>query len=189
MRAILEAVYSKKIKGIKNIIVISNKPDATGLIIAQKEFGVKTVTIANKQKIDFENEIISILKINEFGISDTLICLAGFMRIIGSLLVNRFQNRIINIHPSLLPSFRGLHAQKQALEAGVKVSGCTVHYVDTGVDSGPILLQKCVPVHYDDTEESLSSRILVAEHEAYVSAIQLITTNKVKVMGNKVVEL
>ena len=111
------------------------------------------------------------------------------MQIIGSLLVNRFQNRIINIHPSLLPSFRGLHAQKQALEAGVKVSGCTVHYVDTGVDSGPILLQKCVPVHYDDTEESLSSRILAVEHEAYVSAIQLITTNKVKVIGNKVIEL
>jgi phosphoribosylglycinamide formyltransferase-1 len=188
MKAILEAVKSNKLKGITKVIVISNNPEAPGLNIARDDYGVQTVTILNKNKQDFENELLSILSINNFGVTDTLICLAGFMRIIGPTIVNKFQYRIINIHPSLLPSFRGLNAQRQALDAGVKIAGCTVHFVDTGIDTGPIILQKCVPVFSYDTEQSLSDRILVSEHEAYVTAIELISSNRIKVKDNKVVE-
>lgn len=188
MKAILEAVQSNKITGIGKVIVISNKSDAPGLRIAHDEFGVQTVTIQNTNKGDLENELLSILSNNDFGVSNTLICLAGFMRIIGPTIVNKFLHRIINIHPSLLPSFRGLNAQRQALDAGVKIAGCTVHFVDTGVDTGPIILQKCVPVFSFDTEQSLSDRILESEHEAYVSAIELFSSNRIKVIDNKVIE-
>lgn len=189
MKAILEAVKSNKIKDIRKVIVISNKLDAPGLKIAHDEYGVQTVTIINKNKQDFENELLSILNRNNFSVTDTLICLAGFMRIIGPAIVNKFQYRIVNIHPSLLPSFRGLNAQRQALEAGVKITGCTVHFIDAGVDTGPIILQKCVPVFSYDTEQSLSDRILASEHEAYVTAIELISSNRIEVKDNKVIEI
>lgn len=189
MKAILEAIQSNKIKDIKKVIVISDNSDAPGLNIARKDFGIQTVIIMNKNKGDFENELLSVLRSNNFGVTETLICLAGFMRILGPTIVNLFQHRIINIHPSLLPSFRGLNAQRQALDAGVKIAGCTVHFIDTGVDTGPIILQKCVPVYSYDTEESLSDRILASEHEAYVNAISLIASDRIKVKENKVVEV
>ena len=188
MKAILEAVQSNKITGIGKVIVISNRSDATGLRFARDVYGVQTVITQNPNKEDLENELLSILSNNDFGVTDTLICLAGFMRILGPTIVNRFLHRIINIHPSLLPSFRGLNAQRQALEAGVKIAGCTVHFVDTGVDSGPIILQKCVPVFSFDTEQSLSDRILAKEHEVYPSAIELFSSNRIKVVDNKVIE-
>lgn len=188
MKAILEAIRSNKLKGIKKVIVISNKSDAPGLKIARDEFGVQTVAVTTKAKEDFENELLSVLNRYDFGVNDTLICLAGFMRIIGPTIINKFQHKIVNIHPSLLPSFKGLNAQRQALDAGVKISGCTVHFVDTGVDTGPIILQKCVPVLSYDTDQTLSDRILVLEHEAYVTAIELISSNRIKVKNNKVIE-
>lgn len=115
-----------------------------------------------------------------------LVVLAGFMRVLGKSFLARFSNRVINIHPALLPSFPGLHGQKQALDYGVKVSGCTVHFVDEGVDSGPIIAQAAVKVEDDDTEESLSKRILAQEHQLYPQVIQLIAQGRVEVLGRKV---
>jgi phosphoribosylglycinamide formyltransferase-1 len=115
-----------------------------------------------------------------------LICLAGFMRLISAEFVKEYPMRILNIHPALLPSFPGLHAQKQAIEYGVKVSGCTVHFVDQGLDSGPILLQRAVEVMDSDTEEELSARILRKEHELYPEAVRLFAEGKIKIMGRKV---
>jgi len=116
-----------------------------------------------------------------------VVCLAGFMRILSPVLVRAFPNRILNIHPSLLPAFVGLHAQKQALEHGVKVSGCTVHLVDEELDHGPILLQQTVPVLEDDTEETLSARILEQEHKLYTEAIRLVLDGKVRVDGRRAI--
>jgi phosphoribosylglycinamide formyltransferase-1 len=115
-----------------------------------------------------------------------LVILAGFMRIVGKPLIERFPNRIMNIHPALLPSFPGLHSQKQALNYGVKISGCTVHFVDEGVDTGPIIMQAAVPVFDDDTEETLSERILKEEHRIYSKAIQFYAHGKIRVQGRKV---
>jgi phosphoribosylglycinamide formyltransferase 1 len=112
-----------------------------------------------------------------------LVVLAGFMRIIGKPLINAFPNRIMNIHPALLPSFPGLHGQKQALDYGVKISGCTVHFVDEGMDTGPIIIQAAVPVYHHDTEETLSERILKLEHKIYPEAIRLFAEGKLRVDG------
>ena len=116
-----------------------------------------------------------------------LVCLAGFMRILSSFFINTFKHRIINIHPALLPSFPGTHAQKQALNYGVKIAGCTVHFVDEGTDTGPIILQEAVPVLDNDTEESLSSRILEKEHILYSKAIMLFAEGKIEIKGRKVI--
>ena len=121
-----------------------------------------------------------------FSFTPNLICLAGYMRICGENLVNAFPHRIINIHPALLPSFRGLHAQRQAIEAGVKVAGCTVHFVGTGLDDGPIITQTAVPVYDNDTEETLSARILTREHPTYVRAVAAFCADKLTISGNHV---
>ena len=126
------------------------------------------------------------LKKYDVGPEYGLICLAGFMRLISAEFVKEYPMRILNIHPALLPSFPGLHAQKQAIEYGVKVSGCTVHFVDQGLDSGPILLQRAVEVKDSDTEEELSARILRKEHELYPEAVRLFAEGKIKIMGRKV---
>lgn len=115
-----------------------------------------------------------------------LICLAGYMRICGENLIHAFPNRIINIHPALLPSFRGLHAQRQAIEAGVKVAGCTVHFVGTGLDDGPIITQTAVPVYDDDTEDTLSARILEQEHPSYVRAVAAYCRDELTIEGHHV---
>ncbi len=115
-----------------------------------------------------------------------LVCLAGFMRIVKGRLMDDYSGRMMNIHPALLPSFKGLEAQKQALEYGVKFSGCTVHFVDKGVDTGPIILQKVVPVYQDDSEDSLSSRILAEEHRAYPEAVRLFAESRLKISGRRV---
>jgi phosphoribosylglycinamide formyltransferase 1 len=115
-----------------------------------------------------------------------LVCLAGFMRIASPEFVRQYKMRIMNIHPALLPSFPGIHAQRQALEYGVKVSGCTVHFVDEGIDSGPVILPKAVPVMDDDTEETLSARILEQEHQLYTEAVQLFCEGRIKIDGRKV---
>ena len=165
-------------------IVISNNPDAYGITRAKKN-GIPVVVLKNgdlKNKEDFDLELIRILKNN----SVDLVILAGFMRILTSTFLKAFPQKIMNIHPALLPSFPGIHGQKQALEYGVKLSGCTVHFVDEGVDTGPIIMQKAVLVFDDDTEETLAARILKEEHRIYPQAIQFFAEGKIEIKGRKV---
>ena len=190
MRAILESIKSGEIKGIGNISVISNKQDALGLEIAKNEFGVKTTTIlSNKYDNSFETRLHNLLKKDNICPDNGLICLAGFMKILSPSFVQMYKYKIMNVHPSLLPAFKGLHAQRQALLAGVKITGCTVHFVDIGVDTGPIILQYPVPVYNNDDELSLSERILIREHEIYIQAIQMFTQKHLSVIENRVLQI
>jgi len=187
MEAILKSIQRKKIP-INPAIVISNRADARGLKIAQK-LGVKTEIIESKgfkgSRWDYDKKIITVLTKNGVTQKNGLVCLAGFMRIISPEFVKKYKNKIINIHPALLPSFSGLDAQKQAVEYGSKYSGCTVHFVDSGVDTGPIILQKIVKISDEDTEETLAKRILAQEHAAYPEAVRLFAENKIKISGRK----
>ncbi len=183
MTAIVEAVQSGLIPDSDVIVVISDKTSAEGLIKA-KERGIETLVIIKKERAREEHdaEIISELKKRNVE----LICLAGYMRLLSPEFIRAFPNKIINIHPSLLPSFKGLEAQRQAINYGVKVSGCTVHFVDESLDNGAIILQKAVEVKDDDTPETLSARILEQEHALYVKAISKIVSNEIKITGRKV---
>ncbi len=187
MESILKSIKKKKIP-IKPIIVISNKSDAKGLDIAKK-LGVKTEVVESKgfkgDRLEYDKKIIKVLEENNVTQKNGLVCLAGFMRIISPQFVQKYKNRILNIHPALLPAFPGLDAQKQALEYGAKYSGCTVHFVDDGVDTGPIILQSIVKIKDNDTEETLSKRILKEEHKAYPKAIELIAKGKIKINGRR----
>ena len=191
MRAILEAVKKQKIP-IRPTVVISNKPTARGLKIARK-LGVQTEIVESKgfqgSRWEYDKKIISVLKKYQVTPKNGLICLAGFMRIISPEFIKKYKNCVLNIHPAILPAFPGLDAQKQAIDHGVKYSGCTVHFVDDGVDSGPIIVQAIVKVKDDDTEETLAKRILAKEHKAYSEAVKLIAENKIKVVGRKVKKL
>ncbi len=165
-------------------LVVSDKRKAKGLTTAD-EFGIPTNFVRPRDfssKTAYEKKLIELFE--KFKID--LICLAGFMRIISPTLINKYPARIINIHPSLLPLFPGLEAQRQALEAGAEVSGCTVHFVDEGVDSGPIIMQARVRIEKDDSEESLSTRILSEEHRIYSEVIRLFFQNKLKIEGRRV---
>ena len=165
-------------------VVISNNPDAFGIARAQKH-SLPAVVLKHEDynnREAFDLELIKVLKSNKVE----LVVLAGFMRILTPAFLKAFPQRIINIHPALLPSFPGTHGQKMAFEYGVKFSGCTVHFVDEGVDSGPIIIQSVVPVYDDDTEESLAVRILKEEHRIYPQAIQLIAEHRIKIAGRKV---
>ncbi|WP_303710217.1 phosphoribosylglycinamide formyltransferase [Phascolarctobacterium succinatutens] len=165
-------------------VVISDKPDAFALERAQKA-DIKTIAVERKacaSKEEFEAKINAALEAEDCE----LVVLAGFMRILSADFVNKWQHKIINIHPALLPSFPGLHGQKQAVDYGVKFSGCTVHFVDAGTDSGPIILQKVVPVMDDDTEDTLADRILVQEHIAMPEALKLWAEGKLTIEGRKV---
>ena len=189
MEAILKSIKRKKIP-INPAVIISNKPAAKGLSIAQK-LGIKTVVIESKNfkgnRTEYDKKIISTLE--KYGVTpkNGLVCLAGFMRIISPEFVKKYKNRIINIHPALLPSFPGLDAQKQAIDYGSKYSGCTVHFVDSGVDTGPIILQSIVKIKKGDTEKTLSKRILAKEHQAYPEAIKLFAEKKIKISGRKTI--
>jgi len=191
MKAILDAVKKQKIP-IRPTVVISNKPTARGLKIARK-LGVQTEIVESKgfqgSRWEYDKKIISVLKKYQVTPKNGLICLAGFMRIISPEFIKKYKNRVLNIHPAILPAFPGLDAQKQAIDHGVKYSGCTVHFVDDGVDSGPIIVQAIVKVKDDDTEETLAKRILSKEHKAYSEAVKLIAENKIKVVGRKVKKL
>ena len=183
----LQAIINASERGeipAKVAVVISNDPGAFGLERA-KQHNIPAVVIDNrkfKDKNTYELEIVKVLKEHKVE----LVCLAGYMRIIGPVLLEHFRGKMINIHPSLLPSFPGLRAQRQALEHGVKVSGVTVHFVDEGCDTGPIIVQNAVPVLENDTEETLSERILEQEHKIYPQAIKLIAEDKLKIEGRKV---
>lgn len=189
MESILKSIKKKKIP-IKPAVVISNKPDARGLKIAQK-LGVDVEIVESKgfkgSRAEYDKKIITAL--TKYGVTprNGLVCLAGFMRIISPEFVKKYKNKIINIHPALLPSFPGLDAQKQALEYGTKFSGCTVHFVDTGMDTGPVIIQSVVKVKENDTEKSLSKRILKEEHRIYPEAVNLFARKKIKVSGRRTV--
>jgi len=189
MESILKAIKKKKIP-IKPAIVISNKQDAKGLKIAQK-LGVPIEIIESKgfkgTRAEYDKKIISIL--TKYGVTpkNGLVCLAGFMRIISPEFVKKYKNKIINIHPALLPAFPGLDSQKQALDYGAKVSGCSVHFVDSGMDTGPVIIQAVVKVNEKDTEESLSKRILKEEHRIYPEAVNLFARKKIKVSGRRTI--
>lgn len=191
MKAILSSILSGNIKNVNPAVVISNRKDAIGLEVAKNNFNIPTeIVLSNGKKgWDYDKEIVSKLRSYNVLPSNGLICLAGYMKIISTEFVNEYKFRIMNIHPALLPSFRGLHAQKQALDYGVKVSGCTVHFVDDGVDTGPIILQQAVNVYTTDTEEDISNRILELEHKLYPQAVKLFAENKLKVEGRKVIIL
>ncbi len=188
MIAILDAIKNKYILNVNKVLVISNKRESIGLHLAKDRYGINTELIMNDNlsNNEFDEKIVHVLKSYDIQPSNGLVCLAGFMKILSPYLVNMYKHRIINIHPSLLPSFKGLHAQKQALDAGVKISGCTVHFVDDAIDTGPIILQECVPVFDTDTELVLSERILIEEHKIYKKAINLFTNDKLKIENNKV---
>src|SRR5208283_4787543 len=164
-------------------VVISNKQDALGLVRA-KELGMETRFIPSKgkERETFDREVVEVLK--EFQVD--LVCLAGFMRILSPYFVREYPRRILNIHPALLPSFPGEDAQRQALEHGVKFTGCTVHIVNEGMDTGPIVCQAVVPVRDDDTAETLAARILQEEHRIYSEAICLLLEDKVRFEGRRV---
>jgi phosphoribosylglycinamide formyltransferase-1 len=174
---------AQKAENVEIVLLVVDKSDAKAIEIA-KDLNIPYKVIDRKilNKEDFEREIINIL--DSYNVE--LVVLAGFMRILGTEFVEHFKWRVMNIHPSLLPSFPGLHAQKQALEYGVKISGCTVHFVDAGTDTGPIILQSAVCVLEDDTEESLSSRILEEEHKIYPFAVSLFAQNRLIIYGRKV---
>jgi len=187
MESILKSIKNKKIP-INPAVVISNKHDAQGLKIAQK-LGINVEVVQSKgfkgNRTEFDKKIIAIL--TKYGVTprNGLVCLAGFMRIISSEFVKKYKNRIINIHPALLPSFPGLDSQKQAIEYGAKFSGCTVHFVDTGMDTGPIIIQAVVKIKENDTEKTLSKRILKEEHRIYPEAINLFARKKIRVTKRK----
>ena len=183
LQSVIDHIEKGSLKAIIKI-VISNNPEAYGITRAKKH-GIPVVILKNgdfKNKEEFDLELIRILKNNSVG----LVILAGFMRIITPTLLKAFPHKIMNIHPALLPSFPGIHGQKQALEYGVKLSGCTVHFVDEGVDTGPIIIQSAVQVFDNDTEETLAARILKEEHRIYSQAIQLFAEGKIEIKGRKV---
>jgi phosphoribosylglycinamide formyltransferase-1 len=177
MVALVDAVRSGEIPDSEVVVVISDKAVAAGLSEAS-ERGVETVVIERKglTREDHDGKIIAELKKRDVE----LVCLAGYMRLLSCDFIQAFPNRIVNIHPSLLPSFPGLDAQRRALEYGIKITGCTVHFVDEGLDSGGIIMQRAVDVREDDTEASLSARILHHEHDLYVEAVALLAAESKK---------
>lgn len=189
MEAILKSIKKNRLP-VNPSVVISNKADARGLKIAQK-LRVKT-EILESQGIkspnwDYDKKIVSVLEKYNVTPKNGLVCLAGFMRIMSPEFIRHFKTRVMNIHPAILPSFPGLHSQKQAVEYGVKYSGCTVHFADEGVDTGPIIIQAIVKVKDDDTEETLAKRILAKEHKIYPEAVKLFAQGRIKVVGRKAI--
>ena len=187
MESILKSIKTKKIP-INPAVVISNNSDAKGLKIAKK-LGVNIEVIESKNfkgnRTEYDKKIMNTLA--NYGVTpkNGLVCLAGFMKIISPGFVKKYKNRIINIHPALLPAFPGLNSQKQALDYGAKYSGCSVHFVDAGMDTGPVIIQAVVEIKEKDTEKSLSKKILKEEHRIYPEAVNLIARKKIKVSGRK----
>jgi len=183
MMALADATREGRIPRAQIAVVISDQRDAAGLACA-KELGLQTLVIEQlrRSREEHDRQIVSALKAREVD----LVCLAGYMRLLSPYFIQAYRNRILNIHPSLLPCFPGLDAQRQALAHGVKWSGCTVHFVDETLDGGPIIAQRVVPVLDDDTEETLSTRILEQEHVLYAEAVALVASGKCEVVGRHV---
>jgi phosphoribosylglycinamide formyltransferase-1 len=188
LRSILQAIKTRTLIGTNAKVVISNNPQARGIAVA-KQFNIATEILSPSglRGWSYDKRLVSLLERYDVSPSNGLVCLAGYMRVLSPEIVAKYKMRIINVHPSLLPAFPGLHAQKQALEYGVKVSGCTIHFVDEKIDSGSILLQRSVRVLDSDSEETLSKRILAQEHKLYPQAIRLIAERKVTFKGRKVI--
>ena len=180
--AIADSIDAGRIAGARIVVVISNKPEAPGITSA-RERGLNEVVIASKGKprAEHDREVVAILKQHKVD----LVCLAGYMRLLSPWFVQQFPRRILNIHPSLLPAFPGLEAQEQAFAHGVKVAGCTVHFVDEELDHGPIIVQKTVTVLDTDDEHTLSARILEQEHLAYAEAINLVLQGSFEIVGRR----
>jgi phosphoribosylglycinamide formyltransferase-1 len=183
MQSIIDAIEEGRLQA-SIPIVISDRADAFALERARRH-GIEAVFLdpgACDSREEYDRALLSRLREAEVE----LVALAGFMRLLGPLFIESYKNRVMNIHPALLPSFPGLHVQRKAIEHGAKFSGCTVHFADTGVDTGPIIIQAVVPLRDDDTEESLSERILHQEHRIYPRAIQLYAEGRLKVRGRRV---
>ena len=184
LQSIIDNIKEGYIKNAEISVVISNLEDAYGLKRAEKN-NIPAYIVDHNDYPDresFENKLIEILDAYEIN----YVILAGFMRVLTKHFIDYYKNRILNIHPALLPSFPGVDAQKQAFDYGVKFSGCTVHFVDSGVDTGPIIVQAVVPVLQNDTEETLKKRILAQEHKIYPFAIKLLVEKKLSIVGRKV---
>ncbi len=183
--ALADSIASARIPNAEIAIVISNREGAPGIERATAR-GIATRAIPSKglERETYDRQVVSVL--NEHKIE--LVCLAGYMRLLSPFFVASFPNRILNIHPSLLPSFPGLESQRQALEYGVKFAGCTVHFVDENLDAGPIVLQSVVPVKDDDTEDTLSARILQEEHRIYSEAVRIVLEGRYKIEGRRVLD-
>jgi phosphoribosylglycinamide formyltransferase-1 len=165
------------------VLVVSNQPDAQGLARARAA-GIPNQVINHRDFADREGfDAAMDRELNAHGAE--LICLAGFMRLLSTTFAESWRDKVINIHPSLLPAFRGLHAQRQALEAGVRITGCTVHFVRPALDDGPVIVQAAVPVLDGDTEDSLSARVLALEHRCYPAAVRLIAEGRLRVVGDR----
>jgi len=184
LQAIIDAIGQGRLNA-KVKVVLSDRDDAYALERA-RQHGIEGAFVdpaASGSREEYDRALL--LRLRESDVE--LVVLAGFMRILGPLFIESYNNRVMNIHPALLPSFPGLHVQKKALDHGVKFSGCTVHFVDAGVDTGPIIIQAVVPVFDHDTEESLSERILKQEHRIYPRAIQLYSEGRIRVSGRRVI--
>jgi phosphoribosylglycinamide formyltransferase-1 len=182
-QSIIDEIESDRLRA-EIVLLITDNPSAFAIERAKKHHIEYLIVLPKeyRSRDDFFSKIADELKKKNVE----LVVLAGFMRIVGKPLIDAFPNRIMNIHPALLPSFPGLHGQKQAIDYGVKISGCTVHFVDEGMDTGPIIIQAAVPVYQNDTEETLSERILTFEHKIYPEAIRLFSEGKIEVEGRKV---
>jgi phosphoribosylglycinamide formyltransferase-1 len=183
MLALAEAVRDGRITDTEIAIVVSDKANAPGLERARK-LGIRTQVVERRGRTreDHDRETLEVLKSN--GVD--FVCLAGYMRVLSAYFLEAFRDRILNIHPSLLPAFPGLNAQLQAIEHGVKWTGCTVHFVDETLDGGPIIAQRAIPVLDDDTEERLSARILEQEHQLYPEAVAFVVRGKFELAGRRV---
>jgi phosphoribosylglycinamide formyltransferase-1 len=184
--ALADSIAAGRIPGAEIVLVVSNREDAPGLARAAAR-GIPARAIPSKGLPREAYDRLVVAEMQREGVE--LVCLAGFMRLLSPYFVAQFPQRILNIHPSLLPSFPGLEAQRQALEYGVKFSGCTVHLVDENLDAGPILAQAIVPVRDADTDETLSARILTEEHRIYTEAVRLILSGKYRIEGRRVIAL
>ncbi|HEV2860335.1 MAG TPA: phosphoribosylglycinamide formyltransferase [Pyrinomonadaceae bacterium] len=183
MTALADAVASGRVPGAEIVLVLSDKPQAAGLAHA-RDRGLQTAVVERRGRTRDEHEQEIIKALRERGVE--LVCLAGYMRLLSPCFVGEFAGRILNIHPSLLPAFPGLDAQRQAIEHGVRVSGCTVHFVDETLDGGPIITQRVVNVEDDDTPDRLAARILAEEHRAYPEALALVVGGGYEIDGRRV---
>jgi phosphoribosylglycinamide formyltransferase-1 len=182
--AIADAIRRHRLPGAEIAVVLSNKADAPGLEIARERgLAAFAVPSAGRKRAEHDAEMVARLHQHKVDV----VCLAGYMRILGAEFVRAFPNRILNVHPALLPAFPGMDAQAQALEFGAKVAGCTVHFVDEAVDNGAIVVQRAVPVQDDDTVESLSARVLEQEHIAYPEAIAKVLSGEYEFWGRRYV--
>ncbi|MDD9825788.1 MAG: phosphoribosylglycinamide formyltransferase [Thaumarchaeota archaeon] len=189
MVSLVRAALAGRIRA-EPAVVVSSREGAAGLEAARR-LGVPTETVRSAGfaggRAKYDREIRSALRRHGVTPRAGLVCLAGYMRIVGPELVSEYRGRVLNVHPALLPSFPGLNAQRQALDAGVRVTGCTVHFVDAGVDTGPVIVQRAVRVLDGDTEESLSARILAQEHRAYVEAASMVADGRVRLRRGRAV--